>query len=102
MPRNYRSKKLSYKQKRSQRSQRSQRSKKKGGSKINSMRSDNHLGGSRSRSKKQRGGFVRGGTNILNITSQKGGYSRSKRKLRRKFKINRKGGGCGCDKNKKV
>ena len=48
MPRNYRSKKLSYKQKRSQRSQ------KKGGSKINSLRSDNHFGGSRSR--KQRGG----------------------------------------------
>jgi hypothetical protein len=94
MPRNYRSKKLSYKQKRSQRSQ------KKGGSKINSLRSDNHFGGSRSR--KQRGGFVRGGTNILNITSQKGGYSRSKRKLRRKFKINRKGGGCGCAMNKNL
>tara|TARA_B110001469_G_scaffold123902_3_gene136651 strand:- start:3054 stop:3335 length:282 start_codon:yes stop_codon:yes gene_type:complete len=91
MPRNYRSKKLSYKQKRSRKV-----SRKKGGSKINSLRSDNHKGGSR----KQRGGFVRGGTNILNITSQKGGYNKSKRKLRRKFKINRKVGGCGCSMNK--
>ena len=100
MPRNYRSKKLSYKQKRSQRSQ------KKGGSKINNLRSDNHLGGSRSKSRKQRGGFVRGGTNILNITPQKGGYIRgnnkSKRRLRRKLKINRKGGGCGCSMNKNL
>ena len=99
MPRNYRSKKLSYKQKRSRNVSKKQ---KKGGSKINSLRSDNHLGGSKSKSKKQRGGFVRGGTNILNITSQKGGYSRNKRKLRRKFKINRKGGGCGCAMNKNL
>jgi hypothetical protein len=99
MPRNYRSKKLSYKQKRSRKVSKKQ---KKGGSKINSLRSDNHLGGSRSRSRKQRGGFVRGGTNILNITSQKGGSNKSKRRLRRKFKINRKGGGCACAMNKTV
>lgn len=97
MPRNYRSKKLSYKQKRSRKvSKKQRRSQKKGGSKINSLRSDNHRGGSRN----QRGGFVRGGTNILNITSQKGGYNKSKRKLRKKFKINRKVGGCGCSMNK--
>ena len=82
----YRSKRRSYKQKMSKR----------GGSKhINSIRSDNHKGGSR---KKLRGGFIRGGTN----SNQSGGFVRqSSKKFRRKRRKNnriRGGGCCGCAK----
>ena len=88
--RNYRSKKRSYKQKISKRG---------GARHINSMRSDNHKGGSK---KKQRGGFIRAGSNTLNVTNrQSGGFIRAgSRKFRRKRKkFNRiGGGGCGCAK----
>ena len=86
----YRSKRRSYKQKISKR----------GGRKhTNSIRSDNHTGGSR---KNLRGGFVRGGTNTLNIKgNQSGGFVRAgSKKFRRKRRKNNRirGGGCGCAK----
>lgn len=75
---------------------------KRGGSKhINSFRSDNHNGGSR---KKLRGGFIRGGTNTLNIKSnQSGGFVRAgskkfRRKRRKNNRIRGGGGCCGCAK----